>query len=219
LITSSIGSNIIMMNSKLGTEGIDLRIIPFEANASKYIDQLVQLDAIYFDESEAWTAENFMLDLPQKGQLSKLAISNNKLAGYLICSSYQNQKRCHGHRMAVHPDYRRLRSLPKSVSNWGSVELLSRHRITGIAQKLWEESSKECVKLGIGRITVETLNSNVPINNLFTKLGFQPLKGVELKNYLSQKGKEEQITRFSNDIEGSGAYFIETKKLLRRLST
>ena len=219
MITSSIGSNIIMMNSNLGTEGIDLQIIPFEANASKYIDQLVQLDAICFDESEAWTADNFILDLPQKGQLSKLAISNNKLVGYLICSSYLNQKRCHIHRMAVHPDYRRLGSLPKSVSTRGSVELLSRHRITGIAQKLWEESSEECVKLGIGRITVETLNSNVPINNLYTKLGFQPLKGVELKNYLSQKGKEERISRFSDDIEGSGAYFIETKKLLRRLST
>ncbi len=197
-------------------ENTDFLIISYEGKALEYMDELVQLDAICLGEyGETWTKENFLLDLPQKGQLSKLAILNKKLAGYLICSSYQNQKTCHGHRMAVHPDYRRLRILRKSVSTWGGVELLSRHRIVGIAQKLWEECFKECFNLGITRITVETPNSNIPINNLYAKLGFQPLKGVELKNYLSQKGKEEQITRFSNDIEGSGAYFIEVKKLLK----
>ena len=180
----------------MSTEGKDLQIISYEGKALECIDELVQLDAICFDENETWTEKNFMLDLPQKGQLSKLAILNNKLIGYVICSSYLNQKTCHIHRLALYPDYRK----------------------SGIARKLCEESFKECLNLGITRITVETPNSNIPAKIFYTKFGFRPLKGVELDNYLSQKGKEEQITPFSNDIEGRGAYFIEVKKLLRRLS-
>jgi ribosomal-protein-alanine N-acetyltransferase len=189
------GNQIERRDERLDAEKGDLQIVPFEGNASKYLDELVQLDAICLAEyGSTWTRENFLLDLPQKGQLSKLAISNNKLVGYRICSSYQNQKLCHDHRLAVHPDYRRL----------------------GIAQKLWRESAKECLKLGINGITTQTNNSNIAVNNLYRKLGFRPLKGMELRNYLSQKGKEEKIVRFTDDEEGWGAYFIEVEELLKK---
>lgn len=186
------------MDKKLSTEGKELQIIPFERNVPKYIDEIVQLDTLCLREyGETWTKENFMLDLPQKGQLSKLAISRGNLIGYLICSSYRNQKGSHCHRIAVHPEYREL----------------------GIAQRLWEECVKECLNLGISGITVEAPNSNTPAKNLYAKLGFRLLKGAELKDYLSRKGKEQQIARFNNDMKGFGAYFIEAKKLLKRLST
>ena len=173
-----------------------IQIIPFKVNISKYIDELVQLETLCFDDGEAWTKENFLLDLPQKGRLSKLAISEGNLIGYLIGSSYPNQRKAHWHRSATHPDYRRAK----------------------VFTKLHEEFFKECVKLGIEGVTAEARNSATATRNFYSKRGYRPLKGTELKNYLSQKSKEEQIILFNNDIEGRGAYFIEAKKFLKRLS-
>lgn len=180
----------------MGTEGRDLQIIPFEGNLSKYIGELVQLDAVCFDESETWTEKNFMLDLPQKGQLSKLAISNNKVVGYLIGSSYPNRRKAHWHRSATHPDYRRVK----------------------VFTKLHGEFLAECVKLGMEGVTAEARNSAIITRNFYSKRGYRPLRGTELKNYLSQKGKEELITLFNNDTEGRGVYFLAVKELLKRLS-
>ena len=185
----------VFKGDELSADWRDLQIISFGANVSKYIDELVQLETLCFDEGEAWTAENFMLDLPQKGQLSKLAISNNKLAGYMICSS-PNQRKAHWHRSATHPDYRRVK----------------------VFTKLHDEFLKECVKLGIEGVDAEAPNSVIATRNFYNKRGYRRLNGSELENYLSQKGKEELITRFNNDIEGRGVYFVEVKELVKRLS-
>ncbi len=171
-----------------------LTIISFATNKIKYIHELTLLDKICLgDYGQAWLEDNFLLNMPQKDQLSKLAIINNKLVGYLICSSYQNQKVCHGHRIAVQPEYQRL----------------------GIAFKLWKEVFRECLTLGIETITVETPNNAITVNNLYGKFGFHPLKGTELKNYLTQKGKAEQIARFNEYAEGFGAYSMELKELAK----
>jgi ribosomal protein S18 acetylase RimI-like enzyme len=176
----------------LSIEWRKVEIVPYEGNVSRYINELVELDSIYFgDYGEVWTVRNFLVDLPQKGRLSKLAISNERLIGYLICSSYQNQRRCHVHRLAVHQDYRRL----------------------GIAVKLWQESCRECLKLGIEEITLEIPNIATASRSLHGKLGFRPLKGGELANYLTERGKEEKIVHFTDDAEGYGVYFIEVKEL------
>ena len=75
-------------NKISGSVMIDWQIIPFEGKVEKYMDRLVHLDKVCLSAyGLAWTKANFMLDLPQKGQLSKLAILGDNLIGYLICFS------------------------------------------------------------------------------------------------------------------------------------
>lgn len=179
-----------MIRNNSQNQGGQLRILNFEGNAAKYINELIRLDrACLSTYSTVWTEDNFMLDLPQKGQLSKLAILEDNLIGYLICSSYQDQRICHIHRLAVRSDYRRL----------------------GIAQRLCKTSFRECLKLGISKVTVETANTDIPAKNLYTKLSLRLLGGVELDDYISRRGKEHP-GRFSRDRDGFGVYSIELKR-------
>ncbi len=181
----------------MDTKPEDLQIVSLGENISNYIGALVQLDTICFNAGEAWTAKNFMLDLPEKGKLSKLAILNRKLIAYLIGSSYPNQRKAHWHRSATHPDYRQVK----------------------VFTKLHDEFLRECVKLGIEGVTAEARDSYMITRNFYSKRGYRPLKGAELENYLFQKGKAELITLFiGNDIEGRGVYYLEIKELPKRLS-
>lgn len=168
---------------------LELLIIPFAQNAERYISQLLRLDALCFDEDEAWTEENFTLDFPQKGQLSKLAVSNKKLVGYVICTSYEGKG--HIHRLAVDPEYRR----------------------SGIGEGLVRGFAKECLISKIHRVTVEALLENVAACKFYKYMGFRRLKVQELREYLIKKGKHEKIACYAGPSKNRAVYLAVVKQL------
>lgn len=159
------------------------QIIPFEGNVSKYIDELVQLDELCLAAyGAAWTKENFMMHLPHKGQLSKLAVSNGKLMAYAICSAYNRVG--HIHRLAVSPAFQRRQ----------------------VGTKLMKELARECLALGIRQITVESPLENVTANNYYKKIGFHRLKSLQLRDYLVRKGKQENMAHYIGRSKSRAVY-------------
>jgi ribosomal protein S18 acetylase RimI-like enzyme len=169
----------------------NLKVVAFEGNASAYIAKLVRLDAICLGDYGAWTEENFLVDLPQKAKLSKLATLNGELVGYIVGSSYCGHG--HIHRLAVSPMFERQ----------------------GIAMRLLKEFSRACLGIAASQITVEASVSNDAANKFYLNSGFRLLTEEELKQYLHEKSKEAQLTEYVSDSKTRVVYVVETKKLVK----
>ena len=174
----------------MSAEVKDLQIIPFQENALQYIDELVRLDFLCFSSyGTTWVEDNFRLDLPQKSKLSKLAVAERELVGYLICSIYD--QKAHIHRLAVNPEFGKM----------------------GIGKGLLKEVLKECLALKIRQVTVETLLSNRAANSFYMEMGFQRLGNSELKGYLINKGKENCIIEYISPSDTRAVYSASVEHL------
>jgi len=171
-------------------EGNDLQILSFEDNSSRYLDELVRLDELCLSGyGEVWTKKNFVWDMPQKGQLSKLATSNGKLIGYIICSSATGSG--HIHRFAVSLVYQQ----------------------GGIGARLLAEFVRECRASGIGKVTVETQTANTDAIAFYERLGFHRLEDQPLRDYLRKKGKLGQIKDYVGQAATSVVYLAAAAEL------
>lgn len=68
-----------------------------------YIDELVAIDAYYFDNL-AWNEESFLIDLPEKFEKSLLIFVDEKMIGYSIISKKENSY-YHWHKLVLHKDF------------------------------------------------------------------------------------------------------------------
>lgn len=62
------------------------------------MDDLIELDS-ELEILEKWSSDNYLVDLPQKWDISFAYLFNSKIVGYLICSKKEHH--FHIHRLAV----------------------------------------------------------------------------------------------------------------------
>lgn len=122
----------------------------------------------------AWVQQNFECVLPNKFELSRIALHDGRPVGYLIASRY-GPRRAHIHRVAVHTRFRRK----------------------GIGTRLLRRFEDACLRRGITEITLESLTDRHNANSFYERMGFVKKEGKELVRYLKRKGKSEISQRYS----------------------
>ena len=147
-------------------------------NLTNHIQKLIKIDETVFP-SDKWTKENFRVELPDKWKLSYLATINDTSVGYAICSKYNNK--IHLHRLAVDPRYAGNKIGTKLCNN------------------LLKISSEKQMQ-----ITVQCEYSSL---EFYKKLGFVEMNVGEIKNYLNEKGKQNEQKNFYR-INKGGLFFV-----------
>lgn len=151
----------------------------------KYMNALIDIDRNILQSygnrfsSERWEAENFLLDLPGKWELSLVALTKEKVVGFCICSFYNDDK-CYAYRVVVAEDHKRK----------------------NIGKKMIFSLFEKCKAKKIKNIIVEVNIENVPALQFYNKMGFEIIESDELIRYLIKKGK-------FNSSCISGNYFAE----------
>ena len=128
--------------------------------AFKKINDLIEIDRIIPDDF--WTSDNFLMDLGHKWEYSLVALDNDLVVGFLICSVKENN--IHIHRIAVSPDYQRKKL--------GSV--------------LMEHLFADCYNSGIKSITLKVQDFNIGAQIFYEKLGFKK-EGSHKSRHLYKK--------------------------------
>jgi ribosomal-protein-alanine N-acetyltransferase len=124
------------------------------------IDDLIKIDKIIQDDH--WTEENFLRDLDRKWEFSLVALENNHIIGFLICSVKENN--IHINRVAVSQEYQHKK----------------------IGRILMETLFADCNEYGVKRITLKVKYSNPEAISFYEKLGFKKV-GVEGSRYFYVK--------------------------------
>ncbi|HEX6534240.1 MAG TPA: GNAT family N-acetyltransferase [Gemmatimonadaceae bacterium] len=98
---------------------------------------------------EPWTAAHWLLDLPEKWTLSRLArAADGGVAGFLVASVRDG--RVHIHRVAVAPT----------------------HRGRGLGTRLVTDAARSALALGASELSLKVHRSNAPALALYRRLGF-----------------------------------------------
>ena len=114
------------------------------------MDRLMEIDrAIIMDDP--WTAYNFLMDLEGKWEFSLVALENNIIIGFLICSVRGNN--IHIHRIAISPEHQRRK----------------------VGSALIEHLVTDCYKSGINSITLKVRDFNINAQKFYEKLGFRKI--------------------------------------------
>lgn len=138
----------------------------------RYWQALCLIDKNVFG-NDFWTRENFERRLPSKPELSRVALFERKVLGYLIASRYTD--RCaHIHRLAVSDDFRRK----------------------GIGTRLLRSFERACLRIGVKHVTLESLRSRNDANRFYERMGFRRISGEELLDYLGRKAKVNDMQRY-----------------------
>jgi ribosomal-protein-alanine N-acetyltransferase len=124
------------------------------------INDLIKIDRLIPEDT--WTEENFLRDLDRKWEFSLIALENNHVIGFLICSVKENN--IHINRIAVSQDYQHKR----------------------IGRILMEELFTDCNKSGLKRITLKVNYSNTEAIRFYEKLGFKKA-GIESSRFFYDK--------------------------------
>ena len=111
------------------------------------IDRLIEIDKIISDDS--WTVDNFLMDLDHKWEFSLIALENDQIIGFLICSTKENN--LHIHRIAVSLECQR-----KKVGSALIAHLLA-----------------DCYKSHINSITLKVRDFNTNAQRFYEKLEFK----------------------------------------------
>lgn len=69
----------------------------------KNIEHLIAIDKTIIDEEGTWVLDNFLRDLYHKWDYSFIAIENNLIVGFIICSIKEND--LYIHRLAILPEF------------------------------------------------------------------------------------------------------------------
>ena len=113
------------------------------------MDRLMEIDRAIMDDP--WTAYNFLTDLEGKWEFSLVALENNIIIGFLICSVRGNN--IHIHRIAVSPEHQRRK----------------------VGSALMEHLITDCYKSGINSITLKVRDFNINAQKFYEKLGFRKI--------------------------------------------
>ena len=115
--------------------------------AFEKINDLIEIDRIIPDDY--WTSDNFLMDLDSKWEYSLVALDNDLLVGFLICSAKENN--LHIHRIAVSPDYQGKK----------------------VGSALMEHLFANCYNSGIKSITLKVQDFNIGAQIFYEKRGFK----------------------------------------------
>jgi len=121
----------------------------------------------------AWTAQNFELQIPGKFVLSRIAIEMSGPVGYLIGSRYARGT-AHIHRVAVLVSLRRR----------------------GVGAKLLGSFETACLGIRATDVTLESLTGRDAANLFYESMGYSRISGQELVRYLREKRKTADQARY-----------------------
>ena len=138
----------------------------------QYMQELCLIDKEAFG-GNAWTAQNFELQIPGKFVLSRIAIEMSGPVGYLIGSRYARGT-AHIHRVAVLVSLRR----------------------TGVGAKLLGSFETACLGIAVTDVTLESLTGRDAANLFYESMGYSRISGQELVRYLREKGKTADQERY-----------------------
>ena len=113
------------------------------------MNRLMEIDRTIMDDP--WTVYNFLMDLEGKWEFSLVALENNIIIGFLICSVRGNN--IHIHRIAISPEHQRRK----------------------VGSALIEHLVTDCYKSGINSITLKVRDSNINAQKFYEKLGFRKI--------------------------------------------
>jgi ribosomal protein S18 acetylase RimI-like enzyme len=114
---------------------------------SKNINELIEIDK-NIKSDEIWDTENFLMDYPEKWRISLIAIEDNKIVGFIVCS-IKNNVVLHIHRFAIKKEYQR-KGIGKSL-----LDHIFQNR----------SDTMKC-------ITLNVYKDNIPLQQFYEKLGF-----------------------------------------------
>jgi ribosomal protein S18 acetylase RimI-like enzyme len=157
-----------------------------EEKLERFVDDLCLVDREIFTEN-AWVRENFERPLPNKFDLSMIALHTGKLVGYLIASTY-GPGYAHVHRFVVVSDLRRK----------------------GLGTKLLLRFEDACLKSSLSNITLESLVDRYEANGFYERMGFKRISSEDLVRYVDLKGKTEIAHTFSPN----GKVIVYNKQLV-----
>lgn len=136
-----------------------------EKSAKLHLLDLCLIDKEAFGVN-AWTEENLLLPLADKFLLSRVALCDGRVSGYVIASSYGSGQ-AHVHRVVVSGAFRRR----------------------GIASRLLTSLENACSRMGISELTLESADDRHAANCFYERMRFTRLSGENLAKYLNGRGK------------------------------
>jgi ribosomal protein S18 acetylase RimI-like enzyme len=173
---------------------VDLEIVPLSAEVEA---GLVALDALMRrtrgdDYShQDWGAAEFRRELPGKQALSLVArTEQGQVAGFWIAS--RRRRTAHTHRVAVDPDLRR----------------------SGVGRLMFESFREAAASLGCEVLTVSLAEANDAARRFYESLGFRPVQGDELREFVETTGRPG-VVRNGRVLEEGRAYVIMSRRLDR----
>lgn len=140
-----------------------MKLLRWEEGQVDY-EELEGLDKKLFG-LESWSTSNFKMDLPYKRKLSYLLIENDKIEGYAVVYKV-NETIAHLSRLGV-------RSKKK-----GSGKLL----LGAVVQNCKKDFSEMTLEYPKG----------FEVGGFYTKMGFNPALGIDLKAYTVRMKKDEK---------------------------
>jgi ribosomal protein S18 acetylase RimI-like enzyme len=134
----------------------------------KYISQIIHIEKETSEElgisyGNSWVAKNFLMNLPGKWIFSSISIIDNRLAGYLIMTQWNNN--IHGHRMAIASDFKSIKKVK-------------------IAQSLYRETEVNARKHMIKYATAIVPKDNIATQKFYLRENFKKLTNDDLSWFI-----------------------------------
>lgn len=124
-----------------------------------------EMGALY--SHEHWKMKNFRYPLPDKWQLSSLAILGGCVVGFWVASRH-SESVVHSHRVGV---------LPSCQAN-------------GVGSKMWESLRERILLAGARCATLTVRRENLPALMFYQGLGFGIVEGESLYQFLEERGRK-----------------------------
>jgi len=139
-----------------------MKIIPLNketalANINRLIEINKELDL------DPWTVDNFLIDLDGKWRYSLIALENDQIVGFLICSVKENNT-LHIHKIAI----------------------VSKYQRRGVGTLLMKHLFSNCNEYNIKYISVKTKKNNVNAQRFYERQDFKRI-GSDGPNYVYKK--------------------------------
>ena len=125
------------------------------------IEELVEVDRVIKIDKN-WRYENFLAELSGKWNNSYIALRENTIAGFIICS-IKDETTLHIHRLAIRREFQ----------NMGIGTKLVTHVINSTNSK-------------INRLTLKVTADNIMAQSFYNRLGFE-YKRLEDQKYIYQR--------------------------------
>ena len=117
--------------------------------AMENINRLIDIGKVVFDDP--WGADNFFADFNRKWEFSLIALEDDQIVGFLICSVNANS--LHIHRIAISPNYMRKK----------------------IGTTLINHVFNDARESGIKSVTLKVKKFNLAGQQFYKKLGFKKM--------------------------------------------
>jgi len=139
-----------------------MKIIPLnKETALANINRLIEINKVL--DLDPWTVDNFLIDLDGKWRYSLIALENDQIVGFLICSVKENNI-LHIHKIAI----------------------VSKYQRRGVGTLLMKHLFSNCNEYNIKYISVKTKKNNVNAQRFYERQDFKRI-GSDGPNYVYKK--------------------------------